>query len=124
MSEGIARHQQGGISMKKILVVTAATLSLTMLVSSAFCDVKKGGKIDAKAEFQEHCASCHPNGGNIVNAKKTLSKKDLTANGIKTPKDIVAKMRNPGPGMTKFTPQAVSDAEAKAIAQYILKTFK
>lgn len=110
--------------MKKILVVTAAMLSLSMLATPGFCDTKKGGKIDAKQEFEEHCASCHPKGGNIVNAKKTLDKKSLTANGIKTEKDIVAKMRNPGPGMTKFDAKAVSDKEATAIAKYILKTFK
>ena len=38
--------------------------------------------------------------------------------------DIVAKMRNPGPGMTKFEKKDVSDKEARAIAEYILKTFK
>ena len=86
--------------------------------------MKKGEKLDAKKEFEEHCASCHPKGGNIVNAKKPLDKKSLAANGIKTPKDIIAKMRNPGPGMTKFDEKAVPDVEAKAIAGYILKTFK
>jgi cytochrome c6 len=110
--------------MKKILVVTAAMLSLSLMATSGFCDTKKGGKIDAKHEFEEHCASCHPKGGNIVKPEKTLSKKVMAANGIKTEKDIVAKMRNPGPGMNKFDAKAVSDKEATAIAGYILKTFK
>ena len=110
--------------MKKILVVTSVTLSLSILAINGFCDVKKGGKIDGKHEFEEHCASCHPNGGNIVNPQKTLSKKVLLANGVKTYKDIVAKMRNPGPGMTKFDAKAVPDKEAKAIAAYVLATFK
>jgi cytochrome c6 len=109
--------------MRKSLIVTAAVLSLGVFASTGFCDVK-GGKIDAKAEFQEHCASCHPNGGNIVNPKKTLGKKVMAANGIKTEKDIIAKMRNPGPGMTRFDAKSVPDSEASAIAKYILKTFK
>jgi cytochrome c6 len=33
-------------------------------------------------------------------------------------------MRNPGPGMTKFDKKEISDKEAKAIAEYVLKTFK
>jgi cytochrome c6 len=33
-------------------------------------------------------------------------------------------MRNPGPGMTKFDKKTISDKEARAIADYILKTFK
>ena len=110
--------------MKKTLVVTAAMLSLSMFATPGFCDTKKGEKIDAKHEFEEYCAACHPKGGNIINAQKPLSKKSMAAHGIKTEKDIVAKMRNPGPGMTKFDAKTVSDKEATAIAGYILKTFK
>jgi cytochrome c6 len=110
--------------MKKLVTVTVAMLSLTVLATPGFSDTKKGGKIDGKKEFEEHCAACHPGGKNIVTPAKTLSKKVLVANGVKSEADIVAKMRNPGPGMTKFTPQAVSDPEAKAIAQYIMKTYK
>ena len=110
--------------MRKILAVTAAMLSLSMFATPGFCDTKKGEKIDAKHEFEEHCASCHPKGGNIVNVQKPLSKTSLAAHGVKTEKDVVAKMRNPGPGMTKFDAKAVSDKEATAIAKYILTTFK
>lgn len=110
--------------MKKTLVVTVAMLSMSVFATAGFCDTKKGEKVDGKKEFNEHCAACHPGGKNIVNPKKTLSKASLTANGVKTEKDIIAKMRNPGPGMTKFDAKAVPDNEAKAIAEYILKSFK
>lgn len=110
--------------MKKTLLVTVAMLSLSMFATVGFCDTKKGEKINGGKEFEEHCASCHPKGGNIVKADKTLGKKALAANGIKTAKDIVAKMRNPGPGMTKFDAKTVNDKEAAAIANYILKTYK
>ena len=33
-------------------------------------------------------------------------------------------MRNPGEGMTKFDAKTISDKDAKAIAEYVLKTFK
>jgi cytochrome c6 len=113
----------GGFIMKKFFAVSAAVLAMSALSTTAFCDTAKGGKIDAKHEFEEHCASCHPKGGNIVNPKKTLSRKVLAANGIKSAKDIVAKMRNPGPGMTRFDAKAVSDKEATAVATYILASF-
>jgi len=74
--------------------------------------------------FKQHCAPCHPNGGNIVNPQKTLRQKDREANGVKTASDIVGKTRNPGPGMTKFDEKALSNKDAQAIAEYILKTFK
>lgn len=110
--------------MKKAVVVTTAIFALSALATPGFCDSKKGEKMDAKAEFEKHCASCHPKGGNIIKAEKTLSKKTMAANGIKTDKDIIAKMRNPGPGMTKFDEKTIPQKEAKAIADYILKTFK
>jgi cytochrome c6 len=77
-----------------------------------------------EAGFKEHCTACHANGGNIIKADKTLSRKDREKHGIKTAKDIVNIMRKPGEGMTAFDNQTLSDKEAKAIADYILKTFK
>lgn len=74
--------------------------------------------------FQKNCAACHPGGGNIIKPALTLHKKDMDAHGVKTAKDIVGKMRNPGPGMTRFDVKTVSDKDAYAIAEYILQTFK
>ena len=107
--------------MKKSLVTT----TLIAVGTFALCaQADTEGKLDAKAEFQKHCAVCHPDGSNVINKAKPLTKEARTANGIKTWKDIVAKMRNPGPGMTKFDKKEVSDKEAKAIAEYIIKTYK
>lgn len=108
--------------MKKAGIVLISGV-MVLTAAAGFADVK-GGKINAKKEFTEHCAPCHKGGGNIVNPKKTLSKKDREANGVKTAADIVKLMRNPGPGMTKFDEKTVPDNEAKAIANYVIKTFK
>ncbi len=83
--------------------------------------------------FKMYCASCHPDGGNILNPKKTLHEKDREANNIKTADDIIRKMRNPGPfpehpqewaGMRMFDQKTISDHDARKIADYILKTFR
>jgi len=74
--------------------------------------------------FRQHCAACHPDGGNIINKAKTLHKKDREAHGVMTAKDIVGKMRNPGPGMVRFDTKTVSEKDAMEIAKYVLKTFK
>jgi cytochrome c6 len=110
--------------MKKGMIATITLLAVGSFAATGLADTKKGEKIDGAKEFKEHCAVCHPDGKNIVNAKKTLSKSDREANGIKTAKDIVKNMRKPGPGMTPFDEKAISDKEAMAIAEYILKTFK
>lgn len=71
----------------------------------------------------QNCSTCHPNGDNTVNPQKPLHKKEREANGVKTAADIVGKMRNPGPGMTKFDEKTISDEDAQKIAEYVLKTF-
>jgi len=73
--------------------------------------------------FKQHCAACHPDGGNVIKPDKTLHKEALAAHNIKTPEDIIGKMRNPGPGMSMFDKATIPDNEAEEIAEYILKTF-
>ncbi len=99
-----------------------ASISIVLFLgagSRVQADGKSGGSL-----FKEHCSLCHPDGGNIVNPKKTLHKKDLDANNIKSQDDIVKIMRKPGPGMTTFDVKVISDNDAKEIAEYIMKTFK
>jgi len=101
--------------LKKVLVLTAAGVLTAGLAMAS----SQGEEL-----YQKHCSSCHPNGGNIINAQKTLHKQSLEANGVKTVDDIVDKMRHPGPGMMTFDETTLPDAQAKAIAEYVLATFK
>ncbi len=116
--------------MKKVLaVVLAAVWMCTFVAVGSFAaeqkaEKKEGKKMSGEAAFKEHCAVCHPDGGNVVNPKKTLHKKDRDANNVKKVEDIMKLVRNPGPGMTKFDEKTLPDREAKEIAKYILKTFK
>ncbi len=108
--------------MKRKLLV----LSVLAIAVFAFGTLGTAKEAEKKGEalFKENCSPCHPEGGNIINPQKTLHKKDREANGIKKPADIMNKMRNPGPGMTKFDEKTLPDKDAKEIAEYILKTFK
>ena len=99
--------------MKKSIILATLALSATMLVSVASAAAPAGGE----ATFKAKCASCHPDGGNIMNPKETLK-------GMKDSKKIVSKIRKGGGGMTAFDAKAISDADAKAVADYIIKTFK
>ena len=108
--------------MKKwIVLVLVVALCLPALV--VFAENPAAGK-SGEDLFKEHCTMCHPDGGNIINPRKTLNKKDLAANNIASEADIVRIMRNPGPGMTNFDEKAIPDKDAAEIAKYILKTFK
>ncbi len=109
--------------MKKTIVLLVSILVMCCVIGAVASAEKAKNDAGAK-EFKEHCSMCHPDGGNVVNPKKTLHKSDREANNVKTEADIIKIMRNPGPGMTTFDKKTISDAEAKEIAKYILKTFK
>ncbi len=77
----------------------------------------------AKDLFEKHCAACHPNGGNIMNSEKTLATESLAESGIKTPRDIVQVLRNPGEGMPKYDEQKIPEDQALKLGEYILETY-
>ncbi len=99
-----------------------------LTVISSICIVAAGAATTLAASGQElfnrHCVACHKDGGNIVNPKRTLKKTDLAQNGIKDSQGFVKYLRNPGAAMTRFDQKALPDKDAKAIAEYVLKTFK
>ena len=101
-----------------IFFVTAFAIAGSIGLNSVEATEKTGEQL-----FTEHCAVCHAEGGNIINPKKTLLKKDLFANNIKTADDVIKTIRKPGPGMTAFDVKAISDKEARKIADYIFKKF-
>ncbi|QJA06759.1 c-type cytochrome [Thermosulfurimonas marina] len=105
--------------MKRFL--GAGLLATLVIVSPGFCG---GGKPDGKALFSRNCGFCHPGGRNVIHPKKTLDRETLLKNGIQGPEGIVEKMRNPGPGMPRFSEKRLSDEEARAIAEYVWETFK
>ena len=111
--------------MQKLFVafmLSMASLLLVLFIGSIGRAQASG--MQGESLFKQHCVVCHPDGGNIVNPKKTLHKKDLETNNIKSKDDIVKLMRKPGPGMTPFDEKTISDKAASEIAEYILKSFK
>ena len=109
--------------MKKAIVLLSIAVAVSLSGTPVFAE-KPAVKNEGEAKFKEHCSMCHPDGGNIMNPKKTLHKKDRDTNSVKNEADIVKLMRKPGPGMTTFDAKAISDKDAGEIAKYIVKTFK
>lgn len=97
----------------------AAPEQVTAPTTAPAAEAKTG-----EALFNQHCTVCHPDGGNTINPQKTLHRRNREENGIITAEDIIRNMRNPGPGMLVFDEKTISDTDAKAIAEYVLKTFK
>jgi cytochrome c6 len=111
-----------GDAMKKMTVLLVIVFAVCCVGVVAFAE--KASKDNGEAEFKEHCAICHPEGGNLINPKKTLHKKDREANKIRNEADIIKILRKPGPGMTPFDEKTISDSEAREVAKYIFKAFK
>jgi cytochrome c6 len=107
--------------MKKLVCVLVVMMMCSWSVAAAEDAAKNSA---GERLFAKHCAVCHPQGGNIVNPKKTLGKTNLAANNIKTEADIINVFRNGVPGMPTFDENAISKKDAQEIARYILKTFK
>ena len=79
---------------------------------------------DGAALYRQYCASCHPDGGNVSDPSRTLRRSSLASHHITTADDIVRIMRNPISRMIRFDPASLPDHDARAIAEYILTTFK
>jgi cytochrome c6 len=109
--------------MKRFLVTAGM---IAVISSGALILLGSSSAADQPGEalFKQHCAACHPGGGNIINPQKTLHKKVREANNVKSADDIVKLMRKPGPGMTTFDSKTIPDKDAKEIANYVLNAFK
>ena len=110
------------MSTRRIIVGVVIVVMVCGISVYAFAE--KAATSAGEKLFMANCSVCHPDGSNIVNPKKTLHKKDRDANNVKTADDIMHRMRHPGPGMTQFDENAISNKDAHEIAEYIMKTFK
>jgi len=73
--------------------------------------------------FKQYCANCHPDGGNVSDPEKNLRRATLKAAHITRPEDIIRVMRRPESRMITFDQSTISDRDARAIAEYVLKAF-
>jgi cytochrome c6 len=108
--------------MRKSATIAAILVFTGICATSVFATAKT--ERSGEELFKEHCSTCHPEGGNIINPGKTLRKEHRDAHRISSKADIVEKMRHPGKGMTSWSASTLPDEDAEAIADHIIKTFK
>jgi len=93
-------------------------------VAAGSASPSQAGVRDGEALFRQYCAPCHPDGGNVSDPARTLHGSVLKSKHITSPEDIVRIMRHPLSRMIRFDAATVSDEDARAIAEYVLKAFK
>lgn len=74
----------------------ATTLAVTLTLASVLSDISNSKPNIAKGAriFDTTCASCHVNGGNKIDSKKTLSKEDLETYLGLDPSDVQLYMKS------------------------------
>src|SRR4030042_212627 len=78
-------YKEGKMKMWAKIGVLVVSVGLALPAAGLNAAEKKesaGAKL-----FQQHCAACHPGGGNIIKPALTLHKKDMDAHGVKTAKE-------------------------------------
>ena len=75
--------------------------------------LQRGGKL-----FQNHCAGCHVNGGNVIRRNKTLRRQDLLREGVKGPEDI-ARIAAQGKGQMSGYEKVLGEGGAEAVGEWV-----
>ncbi|MEO0885141.1 MAG: c-type cytochrome [Cyanobacteria bacterium J06648_10] len=68
--------------------------------------------------FEENCAGCHVNGGNVIRRGKNLKKKAMVRNGYESVDAITQIIAN-GKGIMSAYGDRLNEEEISAIAQYV-----
>ena len=109
--------------MKRIVIVPLILpLLVVMICLAAPAQAAEGS--EGEQAFIKHCAVCHPGGKNIINPAKTLSKKVLSRKRHPERRRYRGADEEPRSGDEQFDEKTIPGKTAKAIAEYILKTFQ
>ena len=71
-----------------------------------------------KILFNNHCAGCHINGGNIIRRSKNLRMKSLKNNGLNDP-EAIAKIAREGIGIMDGYKEQLGDNGDQIVANWI-----
>jgi cytochrome c6 len=110
--------------VKRFLLMPLVLLALVVLVfwpRAAWAGELSGngsGGVSGAQLFQNHCAGCHVNGGNILRRSKTLKLAALERNGITGP-GAIATIAAQGRGQMSGYGTVLGDGGAEAVAAYV-----
>jgi cytochrome c6 len=72
------------------------------------------------ALFQNHCAGCHLNGGNVIRRNKTLKRQDLLREGVKGAADV-ARIAANGQGQMSGYAKVLGEGGPDAVGAWVWK---
>ena len=106
------------MKLKRCLLFIISFLAFIYLTSNLpviAVDIDNGAKI-----FENYCAGCHPNGGNIIRRGKTLKQKALKKYKLDS-KDAIINLVNNGKNNMSAFKDRLQKQEIENVAVYILE---
>ena len=108
------------MNVKKFGTKVLIIMTIVLLITGMGLGAEKGKGKTGREEFQEKCAICHPEGGNVIKPDKPLKGSEKLANF----QTFQTWIRNPVPPMTSFPASQISERQARVIYDYILTALK
>ena len=101
-----------------LLLIGLAVLLWSAPAWGASTDVvvlQRGGRL-----FENHCAGCHVNGGNVIRRNKTLKRQDLLREGVMGPADV-ARIAANGKGQMSGYAKVLGEGGPDAVGAWVWK---
>jgi cytochrome c6 len=100
-----------------LLLLGLAVLLWSAPAWGASTDVvlQRGGAL-----FENHCAGCHLNGGNVIRRNKTLKRQDLLREGVKSAADV-ARIAANGKGQMSGYAKVLGEGGPDAVGAWVWK---
>ena len=101
-----------------LLLIGLAALLWSAPAWGASTDVvvlQRGGGL-----FENHCAGCHLNGGNVIRRNKTLKRQDLLREGVKDAADV-ARIAANGKGQMSGYAKVLGEGGPDAVGAWVWK---
>jgi cytochrome c6 len=97
-----------------VSIVLSLFLSFSLWISPALASP------DGAVLFENNCAGCHVNGGNIVRRGKNLKLKTLQKNGVDSV-EAIAQLVTQGKGLMSAYGDRLTAEEIATVSQYVLE---
>jgi cytochrome c6 len=101
-----------------LMIIVSLVLTPAALAASSVAPLATS-TTDGAQLFEQNCAGCHINGGNIVRRGQTLKLKALQRNHIDTP-EAIATLVTQGKGNMSAYGDRLSPAEIKVVSEFVL----
>ena len=108
------------VGTKLVRRIGAVLLVLLIGLAALLWSTPAWGASTDVVVFQNHCAGCHLNGGNVIRRNKTLKRQDLLREGVKGAADV-ARIAANGKGQMSGYAKVLGEGGPDAVGAWVWK---